>query len=420
MNSRHSLLLLLLLVSFCTASAQTPSPNRKPRFFGAPPVDCIAQGESYNYTIGVVDSNLASVATGVEQLTFTVVEPSGFIVSPSSVTGPQSTDSVTLFISATAVNAPVGNLWIKLAVRDAGGRSDTMRYYIAVSRRPAFIMPVVISVYDPDRDATLSQTLYLGIDTTGDATTGFEYPRFGQVDTFYCERELPPLPPEPIFDARWSIITKNGLHRSIHPAPASTGDTLFPWTAVIQLGRTENNRRIERPTISWSRDDAARMNVRLRFIDAGKNFFSLDMASGELVEEEPTLIVERSDDSIRAHLPDFTSGGFRILGTPIVTGVEQEKRNAIAEDIISFHADPSMTGGTIRYRVEHISHVSLRITDLHGRTVRTLFDGAKGPGEHLIQWDGTGDDNIGVASGTYFCLLDIDGKVVTARMVVAR
>jgi hypothetical protein len=419
----HLLSLFLLLAgTTATVFAQPPvdSLERRPRFYGAPPVNCIIQGDPYSYTIGVLDSNFYSLRNGDEQLTLAVVEPAGFAITPAQITGPQSSDSVTLTVSSTAVNAPVGNLWIKLAARDSYGRTDTLRYYIAVSRKPAFMMPVTISVHDTDRNVTMSQTLYLGLDTMGDATSGYERPQVGQIDTFYCEYELPPLPPIEIFDARWQVITKNGLIRSIHPTPVNSGDTIAPWVAMIQLGRHENGSLIYQPTISWSVEDAARFNISLLFKDIRGEFFSVNMATAEYHEEEPTLTLRQTGDTIRATLPDYTRQGFQITATFIPADVVERISVSGESEILSVQPNPLRTGSTIRYSVNHRSWTELTIIDLHGRTIRKLSAKETEAGEHTAQWDGTNDAGTLCVAGTYFCRMESDGEATTRRIIVER
>ncbi len=64
--------------------------------------------------------------------------------------------------------------------------------------------------------------------------------------------------------------------------------------------------------------------------------------------------------------------------------------------------------------------VSVRVYNLNGQELRTLFAGRRGPGEFIVQWDGT--DNFGrpVASGPYLCKFQLDGLSVTRRLVYLR
>ena len=64
--------------------------------------------------------------------------------------------------------------------------------------------------------------------------------------------------------------------------------------------------------------------------------------------------------------------------------------------------------------------VSVKIYSIGGQELVTLFSGSQGPGESALQWSGTDSYGRQVASGTYFCKLQIDDWSVTRRLVFLR
>ncbi len=64
--------------------------------------------------------------------------------------------------------------------------------------------------------------------------------------------------------------------------------------------------------------------------------------------------------------------------------------------------------------------VSLRVYSLIGQEIRTLHQGPLGPGPYEAAWDGTDESGRAVASGTYFCKLQVEGWSVTKRVVYLR
>ncbi len=64
--------------------------------------------------------------------------------------------------------------------------------------------------------------------------------------------------------------------------------------------------------------------------------------------------------------------------------------------------NPFNPATTIRYKVGNASKVSLVLYDISGRIIRTLVNDEQIPGSHDVQWNGTNNDGISVASGTYF------------------
>ncbi len=64
--------------------------------------------------------------------------------------------------------------------------------------------------------------------------------------------------------------------------------------------------------------------------------------------------------------------------------------------------------------------VTLKIYSISGQEVATLFSGSLGIGEYEEAWDGTDVHGRPVASGAYFCKLQIEDWAVTKRLVFLR
>jgi hypothetical protein len=77
--------------------------------------------------------------------------------------------------------------------------------------------------------------------------------------------------------------------------------------------------------------------------------------------------------------------------------------------------NPVCKRADVRFTVPREERATLRIVDVAGRTVSTLWDGVADAGEHLVTWRPA----HGVApSGLYFCVLAADGHRVTQRLVL--
>ena len=64
--------------------------------------------------------------------------------------------------------------------------------------------------------------------------------------------------------------------------------------------------------------------------------------------------------------------------------------------------------------------VSLKIFDVLGREVRTLYSGKLSKGYHKFEWDGTNQTQRQVASGVYFYQLLAGKKKLVRKMVLLR
>jgi hypothetical protein len=74
---------------------------------------------------------------------------------------------------------------------------------------------------------------------------------------------------------------------------------------------------------------------------------------------------------------------------------------------------------SITFVVGTRSKANVRIFDVAGREVRTLFeDPAAEPGVYQIVWDGTNNEGQKVASGIYFCRMEANGDIRKVRKML--
>ena len=65
-------------------------------------------------------------------------------------------------------------------------------------------------------------------------------------------------------------------------------------------------------------------------------------------------------------------------------------------------------------------HATVKIYTMSGQEVATLHDAEVVGGEVTVSWSGSDDFGRKVASGTYFCKLQMDEWSVTRRLVYLR
>ncbi len=73
---------------------------------------------------------------------------------------------------------------------------------------------------------------------------------------------------------------------------------------------------------------------------------------------------------------------------------------------------------TISYSLGKTEHVTLEVYDLLGHKIATLVYGVRSAGEHHVQWNGTDDAGLAVASGVYFYRLASQSRVETRKMML--
>jgi len=74
----------------------------------------------------------------------------------------------------------------------------------------------------------------------------------------------------------------------------------------------------------------------------------------------------------------------------------------------------------LEFTVEKSSQAALKIFDVQGRLVRTLFDQAAAPGTFSASWDGRGDTGNQLSSGVYFARFTAGTQVGVKKIVLER
>ena len=82
---------------------------------------------------------------------------------------------------------------------------------------------------------------------------------------------------------------------------------------------------------------------------------------------------------------------------------------------------PAFDQVRVAFDVPHASaRIRLGIYDLGGRSIRTLLDGERAAGSHVLVWDGLDASGRRALAGVYFCRLEASGTVSTRKVLLAR
>ena len=78
------------------------------------------------------------------------------------------------------------------------------------------------------------------------------------------------------------------------------------------------------------------------------------------------------------------------------------KNNPLQFELAQNFPNPFNPSTTIRYSLKALSHVTLEIRNMQGRRVTTLVNNSQSADSYEIQWNGTDDTGVRMASGLYF------------------
>lgn len=396
------------------------STNHRPRLFGRPPIQCVEAGAQYVDSIFVTDRDLGRVRF-TETVRLEVVGQPGFTVDPAVING-QTEDTVKLTIRGTIPATQRGRVRITIRATDAGGRTDELTYEITISDPVIFSMPIEIRNTNTQTGNNAFQTLVFGI--ADRATTGEEASDRGNLDSNYCEFELPPLPPRDVFDARWTIITTNGTLRNIFPE-TPTADQPLPlaWKGTFQAGNLPGGGPNYPVVATWSLTDARRAPNDIYFEDQfwddnnNTGLFRVNMKNGTYTAGSG-IIVRVDGDIVTVQINLTTVEGFKIVHDR-TSGVDREVV-AGGFTLSSNIPNPFRTTTDITFRAPARGNVKLEIYDINGRMVKSLVNDVVSAGEHTVTWDGLDEGGRPVASGTYNYVLTAGSTTLRKSMVLQK
>lgn len=82
--------------------------------------------------------------------------------------------------------------------------------------------------------------------------------------------------------------------------------------------------------------------------------------------------------------------------------------------------NPFLSRTVIRFALERAERVQLFVADLTGRVVRTLEEGERGAGEHVVTWDGRDDRGVETPPGFYLYVLHAGERHEMGKLVRVR
>ncbi|MBI4726383.1 T9SS type A sorting domain-containing protein [candidate division TA06 bacterium] len=75
---------------------------------------------------------------------------------------------------------------------------------------------------------------------------------------------------------------------------------------------------------------------------------------------------------------------------------------------------------TINYQLPQAGQVSLKIYNINGQLVRTLFKGNKESGQYSVIWNGTDNKNRKISNGIYIVKLKANQQTITNRIILIK
>jgi hypothetical protein len=132
-----------------------------------------------------------------------------------------------------------------------------------------------------------------------------------------------------------------------------------------------------------------------------------------------TMVQTRQADgyvAVGTHGGGTFSATYPAVAPPDVPPVVAPRTYAVSRN----YPNPFNAGTTFTITVPSNGRVRVRIVDLAGRTIATVYERAVTAGTYPVSWDGRTSDGRPAASGVYLYVLDAAGSVAAGKLTLIR
>jgi hypothetical protein len=103
--------------------------------------------------------------------------------------------------------------------------------------------------------------------------------------------------------------------------------------------------------------------------------------------------------------------GIELVSIPadlVASTVNVKENKAVHDNIIEAYPNPFMEEVSLRFLINERANVKLDVFNMQGQLVSTLADRTFTPGEHTVNWDGTGGKGSLLSGGIYIVSIKVD------------
>ncbi|HEC80041.1 MAG TPA: T9SS type A sorting domain-containing protein, partial [Firmicutes bacterium] len=118
---------------------------------------------------------------------------------------------------------------------------------------------------------------------------------------------------------------------------------------------------------------------------------------------------------------DITSFGVYAIGLGEGSKVGGGSMIPSSFNLAQNYPNPFDDSTVIKFEIGETTNISLKVYNLAGQHVSTIYEGEKQPGVYTINWDGTDDNGVKLASGLYLYTLEAGSDFkATRKMIMVR
>jgi predicted outer membrane repeat protein len=404
--------------------------NAPPKFLVAPIVDCLIEGQQIEEDIVAFDRDLLRDGVDKEQLVFSVINPPTLIVEPETIDGQLTNDTVTVKLKNIDPNGLVidwnvvvdGRIEVCIVVKDKGGntgfKSDTLCFDIRVSEEVTFLSQLSVT-----NSLGHSQLLDWGTATKATTGDGLDKKTLGQLDSNYCEIEIPPLTNTDVFDARWSIPTVNGTYRNLFPTATQSTETAieYRYKGTFQSGGVNSSGSSTNypVTLTWKPetvpavDDVVKNPRGSKWViidgaSAGSYFYvnMHDIASRK-ISSAVAFTEPDTDGNVTISILDNKLSNFHIIhdwygNVSVPDGVDDNYNYPTTIlGVTPNPIDAATDKAILDFSVAKSGNITIELFDVLGNKVASIENGFRVAGNHTLGFDLRDFTGSKLTSGAY-------------------
>ncbi|MFA5833066.1 MAG: T9SS type A sorting domain-containing protein [Bacteroidota bacterium] len=152
-----------------------------------------------------------------------------------------------------------------------------------------------------------------------------------------------------------------------------------------------------------------------------KKFICFIFLFGTILSAQDMMRIKMKDGSLQI----FPIETISKITFDIPTSVDDRTQKLITNVLQTFallpnYPNPFNPTTTITYTIPQSNVVAVRIYDVTGRLITTLYDAYQESGEHRIIWNGRNSAGQLVSSGMYISEIRFEGSVITRKMMMLK